>query len=151
MNRPSSLHLFLIGALVASLAGHLYRYLASHPPRIYKIVASTALPGPEDDVPQDLADELGLSDEQRTQVLDRVKDLETERESLEGELAGAVGELRGEVFRPEPDAARIEALNARIGELRAKIFGIRVEALRRFGDVLTPEQREALAERALER
>ncbi len=147
MSRLRSWHFFLAGVFLASLSGNLWQWLAAHPPRVFWLYGSR--PGIEEEpLPVDLAGQLSLTDEQRKRLLDEVEPLETERKKLDEELASRTDELRHEILRaPEPDPAKVEALTQEVAERRSRILVLRVEILRRFRALLTPEQAEILARR----
>jgi Spy/CpxP family protein refolding chaperone len=96
-----------------------------------------------------LKQRLGLTDDQAAQVKTILKDQAAQGRQLGQSLRQAQAELR-QLALGGADDATLQAKREEVQRLVAQGVDLRVEALRKIGPLLTPEQREKLAQLGLE-
>ena len=91
-----------------------------------------------------------LTESQRTDI-DRLRSDHWEASADQRQkLQDALTELNTEVFADAPNIGRIEGLKMDVASLQADMLAARVEIDSRIAQLLTPDQRAAMRERAAE-
>lgn len=101
--------------------------------------------------PGRLAEELGLTDEQREMMRGQREKSCREMEPLRREMDRKRSEVLALLEKPEVDVARRDQLFAEIAELQMRMELLAFENMRETGDILRPEQRERFLELVEER
>jgi Spy/CpxP family protein refolding chaperone len=91
-------------------------------------------------------DQLGLDEETREAIRDVVRESRESSEELRDELRGLHREMKRALSQDAPDESAVMLLADRIGMLETSLHKHRLAAMLAIRSVLTPEQREQLAE-----
>ncbi|MCM8776410.1 MAG: Spy/CpxP family protein refolding chaperone [Candidatus Omnitrophica bacterium] len=87
-----------------------------------------------------IINELGLTDQQKTQIEQHRLQMKTQREKSHEEFFAKHKELRDELQKPEVDRAKIDQLITELSVLETRRLKDRVDGILAIRSILTPEQ-----------
>lgn len=96
-----------------------------------------------------LAQLIDLSEEQKTEIRDILKDMQAEISALEGEARAVQQQLQAQVG-PDYDEAAIREHAEKLGDLTGEMTALSVLLQAKVESVFTEEQRQTLQEKMLE-
>jgi Spy/CpxP family protein refolding chaperone len=114
-----------------------------------RTVADSSLPeqADEDVVADKVADEMGLSAEQRTKFLSLRHEMEGTLRDLHEAIELAHEEWLAETSKPSPDPEAVAAAQDELTRLQMESRKLRFSSFQQFMGILTPEQRRRASER----